>query len=346
MPEQIDLFQNDTRRGETVLVEGRHRIHEVELGHGCSCGGNECFHYNLVSDLLENGGRRHLSWVKSALHKEIRRGDFELACRWGTLWARVRKPGDVRQYVRRIWCEESRNVEGLQKAFATRGWRIPLYVLCCSPKDWQLGWDVGWASPDAMRAWGRADSVELDLSAFEGDDVDAALVAFWAMGGPDGHGTDYRGTEAWEQRNAILRQRANERYPGLAIGDIRRQNDEPSLWFAAAFGRFKPEEANFFEMPEESEAPDTLYIPRFADYVFDSHTWLGRKRLKSVTLDWEVPMSEGVDLRWSGDWSGTLWRYLAFRQFGTLDIPWERVRVDDDLREVFRLKCGRPGDEI
>ena len=57
-------------------------------------------------------------------------------------------------------------------------------------------------------------------------------------------------------------------------------------------------------------------------------------------------MPDSIDLRWSGDWSGTLWRYLAFQQFGTVDVPWERVCVDDELREAFRLRCGRPGDEI
>ena len=347
MSEQLAMFgDEDARKNEMVLVEGENSVYEVELGRGCSCGREDCCHYRLAEDLFQNGGKRYLSWVKSALHKEVRRGDFEAAYRWARVWERVRKPGDVRQYVRKIWCEECRNVEGLKKAFAVKGWRVPLYVLCCSPKDWEFSWDVGWASPDAMRAWGRVDSVELDLSAFEGDDVDAALVAFWIMGGPDGHGTDYRGSPEWEQRNAILQRRANEMYPGLAIGDIRRCNDEPSLWLLAAFERFKPEEANYFEMPEEREVSEALYIPQFADYVFDSHTWLGRKRLKEVKLDWEVPMVGDVDLRWTGDASGTLWRYLAYREFGTVDVLWERVRVDRELQEAFRRRCGRPGDEI
>ena len=185
------------------------------------------------------------------------------------------------------------------------------------------------------------------MAAFEGDDFDAALVAYWKTGGPDGYGTNYLGTDEWNRRNAILMARANENYPELKIGDITRYNDERSTWLLAAFGRFVPDDANYFGMPTEEEIPEDgeLLLPRFRDYALDAHTWMGRQRLKKVELDWERPMAERVDLRWSGDYSGTLWRYLAHRQHGTVDVPWEDVEVEDELKEAFRLIIGRPGQE-
>ena len=345
---QMNLFvDSSAQNSEVVMVEGEDDVFEIQLGRGCSCGHDGCLHYQMVEDLLTNNGKRYLGWVKSAMHKEVRRGDFERAYRYAKIWEACRRSGEVRQYIRKVWFEESRNVEGLKCAFETRGWLLPLYVLCRSPKDWTLSWDTGWMSPEALRAWGRSAYVELDMSAFDGDDFDAALVAYWQMGGPDGHGTDYRGTDELKYRNEVLRRRANENYPELAIGDIPRYNDEPSSWLMAAFRRFVPDDANFFATPEDEEIPedDGLLLPRFRDYVFDAHTSLGRKRLKDVELGWERPMAEGIDLRWSGDYAGTLWRYLAHRQYGTVEVAWEEVEVDGELKEAFRLIIGRPGAE-
>ena len=348
MSEQLTMFHDgDAPNGETVLVEGEGDVYQVRLGRSCSCGHAECLHYKLVEDLLTNNGKRYLSWVKSGLHKEVRRGNFEAAYGWAKVWERVKR-GAVRQYIRKIWFEESRNVEGLKKAFAVKGWELPLYVLCRSPKDWELEWDVGWASPEAMRAWGRSIYVEKpDISAFEGDDIEAALTAFWRMGGTFGSFTDYRGSPPWNRMVEILRGRANDAIPGMEIGELKFYNDELSCMIDAAFGRFKPEEANFFANLPEVERPqdEELFIPRFREYTFDAHTSLGRKRLKQVCLDFEKPMTGVVDLRLSGDGSGTLWRYLAHRQFGTVEVAWEDVSVEDELKEAFALLIGKPGQE-
>ena len=335
---QLELFRDTD--GSVVKVGIRNGVYQVSLARGrCSCGSPLCEHLALARDLVENGGKRYLGWVKSAMHKEIRTGDFEAACRWAVLWEMC-KPGAVRRYVRKIWAEESRNVEGLERAFKERGWRTPLYTLCRSPKDWTLSWDIGWASPGAMRAWARADSVDFDVSAFEGEDIEAALVMFWKAGGPSGSGAE------WQRIVSVLRERVVDVYPGLE--KMAFYNDELSLLIEVVFGVWRPEQANFFETPpapRERENEGGVFIPCFPDYAFDSHTWLGRKWLSEAELDWQKPMQGRLDLRWSGDWAGTLWRYLAFREHGTVDIAWQNVAVPDDIREFFHARLGRVGAE-
>lgn len=82
------------------------------------------------------------------------------------------------------------------------------------------------------------------------------------------------------------------------------------------------------------------FLPSFRSYVFDLHTFIGKKRLLS---HWHLvaPKKDhtkvGLDLRWSGSLLGCLYRSEAFNKFGTMrssessDIPWIAVDMGDDL---------------
>ena len=85
-----------------------------------------------------------------------------------------------------------------------------------------------------------------------------------------------------------------------------------------------------------------LTIPALRSYIYDSHTRPGRARLVRFLDDIapEVPMPEGVDLRWSGMARGVLWRELAIEQHADTAVPWESVKIPAQLWQAAHRLDG------
>jgi hypothetical protein len=62
-------------------------------------------------------------------------------------------------------------------------------------------------------------------------------------------------------------------------------------------------------------------------YAQDNHTWVGKAYLRR--FKWQlgngIPQTD-IDFRMCGAYLGVAWRYLAFNQHGTIDVPWEEVK--------------------
>jgi hypothetical protein len=62
-------------------------------------------------------------------------------------------------------------------------------------------------------------------------------------------------------------------------------------------------------------------------YAHDNHTWTGKGLLRRFPHEIKPHTpQENMDLRLCGAYHGVAWRYLAWQQYGTLDVKWEAVK--------------------
>ena len=69
----------------------------------------------ITEDLVKRSGAGFRYVVRSAMHKEVRRGDAQAAVRWAKLMRLIDGDTAVRQYARRILFEETRAVSLLSQ---------------------------------------------------------------------------------------------------------------------------------------------------------------------------------------------------------------------------------------
>src|SRR4051794_27831488 len=143
---QLLLFEGEgngsqtlmTPVGDTLAVEDTPggTIFVVDAYTGCGCTGSRvggmCRHERLASDVWTRSktGLRYI--VKSALHKEIRRGNVMQALLWARWCAHYHGNSWPKSYVKRLLLEEGRCVE-----------------LC---KNWQSLTNVSWVDVVAQAA--------------------------------------------------------------------------------------------------------------------------------------------------------------------------------------------------
>jgi len=296
----------------TMLVEDEAGdLYAVEPDGDCSCGVPGCEHQQRAAAACSPS--RSLAFTaKSGLHKEVRRGDVARALGWAEIVERTGR-GTVVAYLRRIVCEETRNLDllpRLQTAPADT-WPEMVALSCRSTKDWEFDWDVGWWSP----AWVHC----------AGGGQEMPLLSAVVNAGADGDALATKLLRAAQERRPDLSD-------ALSAAAFKRDNDEISVLLAVAEGRFTDEALHY----REGSDPDPIHVPWPADYVWDCHTWRGMERISAASppLKFGQPLPAGLDLRWSGAEAGTLWRYLAWREHGTCDVPWEAVVPDQDLRDA------------
>ena len=292
-------------------------------GGACSCGEAACPHERSALRALEPS-KTLLFTAKSGLHKELRRGDIARATGWASIVERAQS-GAVVRYLRRIVCEETRNLDLLLRldAVVPEDWPGLVSLFCRSAKDWELPGDRGWWSP----AWVLAAAVSA-----RGDDHARVVHADLAAG------VDADLLAADLLRTAIDRRPDLER--ALRAASARRENDELSLLLAVVSDNYPDEATSYSDAPDDVPVID---VPWPRDYLFDCHTWKGMERITAAgpPLRFGEPLPEGLDLRWSGAEAGTLWRYLAWREYGTCDLPWETVVPEPGLRAAHERLVTR-----
>lgn len=337
---------------EFMNIEAKDGVFQTD-GVDCSCGDEGCRHREVVAEVRE-GSRNWKSIFKSAFHKELRRGDPDRAIPFGRLCDRFRS-GDAVAYMRKIVFEETRNLDLFVKLLRKELSMEEMVLRFCSAKrDWVFSWDVGCMSPEFVMFEWRP--VPLDVPGFfvraiDELDVEEAYAVMqsiiWAGDGRNGFWPPERHREFYQEMLDVLQEAAKKRHPEKreAIMGLRswQPNDEAVVLFELAFGLWQEDADEYVEM--EMPGQDEMFdIPRLRDYVFDWHGWMGKSRIRKAMgagkIGWGKPMPSGIDLRWSGEFAGTLWRYLAQQQHGTVDVPWEAVRVPDEMRGKYKEKFG------
>lgn len=329
-----------------IVVQGQNgKFYEVDtaLPH-CSCTGfrtqNRCYHLDLAHDIYTNSGKVHRWDVMSLFHKEIRRCDVERGVQAARVFARISKGGTsvVTNYCKTIIFEETRNV-ALLKAYA-RGdlsEKDQVRHMLRSRKKWELDymkghfdhWMKGFQNYYENRASWDQDKMIERIKKFDSLDELYEIVFYT------------RAHKEWDQWVfSTLAERAerekNERLKDYLqyIPPTERLHYHKMVGLELAIGHFS-EEAN--ELHPDVDVTKN-YIPNFPPYTFDCH---GIRGLKKVVAAWpsieKGHPNETVDMRWSGQLLGILWRFKAYEQLGSMtsdtggDWPWEAVKIEPEL---------------
>ncbi len=127
----------------SVFVEAQTsgKTYEVDLLAGtCTCRTPEkpCFHVLKARDIHSEGCKRSRFEIVSALHKEIRRGEVEMALYWADLLSKY-SDDYVRNYIRRIVGEETRNWVLFMRALSPGAstYRDLVAAVAASRKKWE-----------------------------------------------------------------------------------------------------------------------------------------------------------------------------------------------------------------
>ena len=291
----------------------------------------------ITTDLVQRKGAGFRFVVRSAMHKEVRRGDAVAAVRWARLLGLIDGTSAVRQYARRILFEESRAVSLLSVWKPRDSAERRIRQLSAAAKAWSL--------PERKRQrCGRrrllAYSAALSAPPLTPSQIDRALA-------DPSLDTLYRlmGRTRLAAEPAVK----TALYEGLlrvlpADSPLRAVSGAASdSWLIEVMI-----ETLVGVLGEGTHAPESkpiddrvLTVPVLRPYVYDSHTRPGRVRLQRClsSIAPGVPMPSGVDLRWSGMARGVLWRELAEEQGGT-EQAWEAIEIPDELWQAAHRLDG------
>lgn len=340
--------------GEVCVVQAVDETrYEVEPDRDlCSCGMRSCEHLRQVHRFLQKGKDVEYEAV-SAFHKELRRGDVAKSLIWAEQVARMRGEIGVKQYLKSIVFEETRNL-ALHNRWRNLG---PLEVegmileFCGSLKKWELPAARGMYSI-LLKAFADAKKqkpVQLDelKSAPPVDEHEfynwmvmigrVVWLGVWDKG-------QYESKPVVDARRrlsvTICRSLLDEGYDAEAAVLQEKPDYHRLCTGAEALCGFKDPGGSRIK---RAKAPrleiDLLMTP---DYAFDSHTAEGRRRLKKGWPVPGLPAPAEVDLRWTGKEIGAYWRYKAFEQFADdyREQAWEKVQPGDG--EVPRVAAVGP----
>jgi len=83
----------------------------------------------------------------------------------------------------------------------------------------------------------------------------------------------------------------------------------------------------FWAKNAEALKKDRKHLHDVPEYAYDSHTRVGKQRMKDGT----------ADLRYSGTWMGMMWRAKAYAQFKTIDVEWDTVAWEEGELEHWQM---------
>ena len=293
----------------------------------------------ITADLVKEGGKNLRYTARSAMHKEVRRGDVLGAARWARLVALIDGPQATRQYARRIVLEETRAVACLLEWRGARGLSGERLIraLAAAPKKWLLEERVRadcealrlLVYPAALRAGTLTPAEIARVVEAQQPVLEDAYRLLWRVQ------LTREAAVVTHLREALLlraQQDGDEEAAALA------QGSEPYLAEALVERLCGVRSAEASEIPAEAEQPledVALTVPPLRAYVYDPHTRPGRQRLVQHLgqLRPERPLPPGLELRWSGMARGAAWRAAAVAQAGAagLALPWEAVVIPAGL---------------
>jgi hypothetical protein len=98
--------------------------------------------------------------------------------------------------------------------------------------------------------------------------------------------------------------------------------------YTDASNTLSPRLTRLYGQPKPSYAPPLGIVRPIPLYALDNHNHRGKHLMRMWGKTELLPgaKQEHIDFRWCGAYMGVAWRYFAFHQFKTCDIPWEKVK--------------------
>lgn len=276
----------------------------------------------------------------SAMHKEIRRGDLGRVREWARTIGEVYGKGRIKQYVRGVVLEETRNTQLLEDWQSVREYsgEVMALQLAASTKKWELPgrvalWEQYCAAFDEVR-----DTGELRFEWSESTQLMDLLRLRWAaqlVGDQDSLKTlttalAERARESGYDHASVVHTMSDACHGLETLIEVACKMHDPMLGRGQA------------AIPLRSFSESLMVVPPIPSYVYDAHTRPGKAKLAKMLHQVEVGKSQpdGVDLRWTGMIRGVGWRSYAFDQFkeGYKDVPWEAVSIPPKIwRSIVRM---------
>ena len=284
----------------------------------------------ICADLTGADGKNMRYITRSAMHKEVRRGDIPAAVRWARVMQLIDGAAAVRQYARRILFEETRDT---QLALSWRGQRNlspeqMIRSVAAAPKKWALPAHQA-ASCGAARLLAYPEA--LRAPPISPGEIDA-LVSTPSLTLSAAFRLQWRVTLASEPavrthlREALRRRAATS---GDASFEVLCSGNEAYLdevLLEHLCGLIEPSAGT--ASPDRNTAVDdrVVTIPPLRAYIYDPHTSLGRRRLVEhlPQIAPSVALPPGLDLRWSGMARGAAWRASTPEWQG---VSWASVTI-------------------
>lgn len=364
---QFTLFEGEgegsqtlmTPVGDTLAVEDipGGTVFVVDAYTGCTCTGRRitgmCRHERLAHDIWTRSKTGLRFIIKSALHKEIRRGDVVQALLWARWCAHYHGQSWPKSYVKRLLLEEGRNVELCKnwQSLTHLSWVDMVAQAAAMRKKWELPDRVGVFSEyvaafEASRDEGVLTGIQEVREASEHCSSRFELFRlFWRA-----QRSGYIHASSW--LIDALRPRAK------ALGGVAQEWVEQELWRTTPF--YGPKvliemvtgawsaKANSIDDRKILLRPamnqGIPLLPAVPIYAYDCHDSEGRKRLiRAWThIAQNEPLPAELDLRWSGMLAGVCWREFAARQFpyDAIQRKWEEAGIDQSTWQAA-MACDR-----
>jgi len=340
----------------TVRDEGE--IYEVDIVSGlCSCKSSRmtCEHFKLIRNLLDKDLTAKFA-ATSSLHKELRRSDMGRSLMWLRWCIHMRGEARMKQYLRDICFEETRNFD-LWEKIKPHGPRLSAremtILFARSRKKWEIPAAVevarihNKATVDAtiMPTITLEEVVKQEKDEFEFYRWFKLLFRVWCHQlGSDkdryGNFTDKVAVDDMKMLctrfTKIVRKQLEEVNHKGALKLCEWHDEQKYLQYNPASalievvcGLWDESGNDFSKAPVPKDIPDAELFPA---YAFDHHTSSGKPKVRAA-LDKKPIPGPGtplpVDLRWSGQLLGVWWRYQGFRDLGMpyREAAWEDVTL-------------------
>ncbi len=345
---------------QSILIEGypEPELYRVsgtsEENCECSCGKRSCFHLRVGRDILFNRGWNGVRWIaKSGLHKELRHGDMKQALLWAHWFERMWGKASVLSYLRRIWCEETVNLDLLEKIDSLFSIPEIIQLYCSSRKRWEFegarkGFLMASRADTAAQA-GRDGPILNETNELkrlmEASDLLPIMSALVAPESDNVYSEMKREIRSVLLKSALENGFLNEKQVQAFKRRYKsgRFEDEDTVLAMLHAGMFEPGMNEYLEIePVEIEE---IYLPFPRPYILDYHTAMGKRRLSRWKRETGKKLWFGVDTgkldyRWAGGCVPLYWRFIAWKRFGAeMDTHrWnEVILTGEEEREIEGL---------
>lgn len=313
-------------KSDEVRVQDKSGLFFFISGSGhCSCGRPRCEHIKTYEEIFVRKNHRLLWLALSAMHKEIRSGDAQVAKNWAQIYLSLTSEQALRNYCRRIVFEETRSLDVFRRTLLPDV--SPLSIvesLAKKAKKWELkclgdhfsNWLAGYkkfTQGEEAENWKILDHLGSDL-----DVVTCYRLLFFI------------------RQSKSLKRQFWRKFSHLAS----RLGNEPLISFIQACDGSSYQAMVGLEMllgildieeceTERSHDCAGFFIPAQKTFYYDVHTIRGKRvflRYRDRITEGNFPPSTELDLRFSGQIWGVAWRFSARSNFKSLkDLRWEDV---------------------
>lgn len=296
----------------------------------------------IAEDIFFNEGNQFRYVARSAMHKEIRRGNARRAALWARLCSTLEGKSKTKQYLKNIVLEETRNLSLVREfeSLAGKSDEVMASSLAASRKKWENPVSV---KHDLWRTYCRGyikarhldtppSLAEIEKAVVSNDPAEVYTMLWRCRIAGESHVSMF-----WSVGFLELQRRADPDVDAVHM----RKNDSyyvNTLLAEKLVGQWDPisndidpkklKEGLLFDVTE-------MEIPPLPAYVYDKHTRPGRRLLTRHLAEHRAgqPQPGGLDLRWAGTVRGTCWRFHAYAQFGEayIDTPWEAVSIAPEI---------------